>query len=106
MKRSVLLRHVDYYLEELPGYAREDIQGKLPESFPRPGDHVVYFLWQAARLVYVGHSDHLRRRLGGHRAKPWDSVTWLTCPDHGAALATERGLTRALAPPLNTYHRR
>jgi excinuclease UvrABC nuclease subunit len=71
------------------------------------GQPYVYYLYDAAeRLLYVGSTRHLRRRLGEHRRKqPWyPKVTELRAfpfPTLDAALAAESKAIRDCLPRYN-----
>lgn len=64
---------------------------------PRPG---VYFLCQAGRLVYVGQSRNVARRLAGHHEKGYDRAVMIELPI-AELTATEAYLIKMLRPPLN-----
>lgn len=73
-------------------------------AVPRAGFHL-YRLWTPdRRLLYVGVSTRLRRRLTAH-ARKWgalyDHVTWEEHPDAPSMLAAEQTAIRDEHPALN-----
>lgn len=77
----------EFRAPNLPGYAR---------CFG------IYFLIANGRIIYVGESTNLERRLAVHRKNgvPFDSLTWFEAPD--LYLKTiEAYYIRRIDPPLN-----
>jgi GIY-YIG catalytic domain len=73
-----------------------------------PVDCCLYFLWNHGRLVYIGVTGKLVRRLNehyrgksGNTRKAFDRVTWLEYPDRADLENAETELLTSLRPIHN-----
>lgn len=74
----------------------------LPQVSPAEQASGVYFLWDGDRLVYIGQSKNIPRRVASHRVKPpakhtWASYMSIPCPWQ---LAVEALYIEAYLPQL------
>lgn len=74
-------------------------QGSLPI---RAG---LYALWNEDEIVYVGESDNILERIGGHATKGWDTVSYLPV-DGFERVVWEKILLRIYFPRLNKEFQR
>ncbi len=42
----------------------------------------IYFLTKGDDVIYVGQSSNLKNRLGGHRDKDYDGISFISVPEH------------------------
>jgi excinuclease UvrABC nuclease subunit len=68
------------------------------------GKIAVYLLISKGRVVYVGQSRSLRKRLSHHSEKVFDRVEVIGCDDSYWASVTELRLIAKLRPKYNRQH--
>ena len=68
-------------------------------KFPNRKDFV-YILSKRGRIIYVGETDNIMRRIGEHAFKGFDKVSLIECP-RNKRKEMERRLIRSLSPEMN-----
>lgn len=97
------LQHLTPFLMGTTGHALLEDDQILNAAKPWKHESGIYFLIKDDRIVYVGQSTSIMRRIGEHIDKDFDSYSYISCPQE--ALDLVESIYIFLYRPLLNYHR-